>query len=63
MIWNKVSEQMPDDEMEVLVFCEEADDMYLAWHDSSVDCWLAEHHGRIDGVTHWMEVIPPEVKP
>ena len=56
--WNKVEDNLPDDEIEVLVYCAEEQAFYMAWHDSELDCFLATNECRVNA-THWMEIIPP----
>jgi hypothetical protein len=60
MEWVNVKTEMPDDDVEVLVYCEESELVYLAHHDAGE--WLDDWGDSISKVTHWMEIIPPEEK-
>lgn len=68
--WIPVTEQMPDDEITVLVWVSSLDDATLAYHCSSVlekrgdSGWILAGHARAErvllGVTHWCaEIHPP----
>jgi hypothetical protein len=33
---------------------------YAAYFDDEEKCWYSQHDGaRLDGVTHWMNYLPP----
>ena len=55
--WNCVEDSMPDDDIEVLVYRESHEDMYLAHHEDGA--WVTDSSDEIAKVTHWMEVIHP----
>lgn len=59
--WNRVEDSMPDDDIEVLVYTEEFDRLYLAYHDDSE--WISDEGFTLNGITHWMEVVPPSEQP
>ena len=67
--WVPVTEQMPGDEITVLVWVSSLDDATLAYHCSSVlekrgdSGWIQAGHARSErvllGVTHWCGKINP----
>jgi hypothetical protein len=62
MKWIDVNEQMPDDDIEVLVAMN-GKDWCFASHDADLG-WVHEGgYVRLTGVTHWMDFETPEVKP
>lgn len=63
--WVACTDEMPDDEIAVLVWLENGD-WDMAYHDSSLIAitgdsgWQAERGPILRGVTHWCrEIIPP----
>jgi hypothetical protein len=61
MKWIDVNEQMPDDDIEVLVAMN-GKDRCFASHDSEIG-WVREGgYVQVTGVTHWMDFEAPEVK-
>jgi hypothetical protein len=58
-MWNKVEDCLPDDETEVLA-CRNGTGLFdLASH--SDDRWIGSDGFTIYGITHWMEIVAPEV--
>jgi hypothetical protein len=61
MKWIEVSEDMPDDSIDVLVFgkmCETDTNSFVwpGYFDSADDCWRCSHGNEIERVTHWAEM-------
>ena len=56
--WISVEDQMPDDDIEVLVYSKEFDRFNLAHHDDSD--WISDAGDLLIAISHWMEPVPPE---
>ena len=61
MNWVDVNTELPDDDIEVLVYHGVLNIFHLAHHEGSE--WISEDGDTLLGITRWLEVIPPEVKP
>jgi hypothetical protein len=58
-IWIAVEHEMPDSDINVLIFGPGMNgEPCIGFYDSSRECWFTAHGRRIK-VTHWMEMIQP----
>lgn len=55
--WVHVKDGLPDDDIEVLVASETGSGILFAHHEDGL--WLSEIGTVVQGVTHWMDVVPP----
>ena len=63
-LWNRVEDGLPNDDRYVLVHApninlHEEQQQYVAFYSHPDTAWLVVNIGRVDGVTHWMDIIPP----
>ena len=54
MSWISVHDQLPDDDVAVLIAAD--GDVWMAWHDA--DVWYTVDGARLEGVTHWQRLPP-----
>ncbi len=59
--WTRVEDGLPDDDVEVLVFCSEVDDVFLGYYSSDDGRCRDADQFFILGVTHWKAFSRPEV--
>ncbi len=61
--WNKVEERLPQDSQAVLLYCDRPEGPDIGLYDTREEVWVCVITEKfIDGVTHWMEIVPPEVE-
>lgn len=61
-MWIPVSERLPEDAEEVLVCNVVLNLFYLASRQDGR--WIPDYsRDPVSGITHWMQIIPPEVQP
>jgi len=61
MEWIKVEHALPDDEIAVLTFCQDTERLCLSYHADGAWFEYSSDEMMVAIVTHWMEVIEPEV--
>jgi hypothetical protein len=52
--WFSVKEKLPEDDRNVLVYDDNDDEFYIAWHEEYNNRWYSQKSERLYGVTHWM---------
>ena len=56
ILWKSVQEELPDDELTVLVFMPGSDDgVALAFHVGNL--WLSDSVNELHQVTHWADML------
>jgi hypothetical protein len=63
-LWNRVEDGLPNDDRYVLVHAPNTDlseeqQQYVAFYSHPNTAWLVPTTGVVNGVTHWMDIIPP----